>query len=55
VLGGVVSVLSYLEWTVNQRALRRGEPLRRSRLPLLLAVVIALIAVVAAVLAVMSR
>jgi putative membrane protein len=55
VLGGLVSVLSYLEWTVNQRALRRGEPLRRSRLPLLLAVVIALIAVVAAVLAVMSR
>jgi putative membrane protein len=55
VLGGLVPVLSYLEWTANQRALRRGEPMRRSRLPLLLAVVIALVAVVAAVLAVMSR
>jgi putative membrane protein len=55
VLGGLVSMLSYLEWTANQRALRRGEPLRRSRLPLLLAVVIAVVAVVAAVVAVMSR
>jgi putative membrane protein len=54
VLGGLISVLGYLEWTANQRALRRGEPLRRSRIPLLLAVVIALVAVVATVLAVIS-
>jgi putative membrane protein len=55
VLGGLIAVLGYLEWTANQRALRRREPLRRSRLPLLLAVVVALVAVVAAVVAVMSQ
>jgi putative membrane protein len=55
VLGGLVAVLSYLEWTANQRALRRREPLHRSRLPFLLAVVVAVVAVLAAVLAVMSR
>ena len=54
VLGGAVSVISYLEWKDNQRALRRGEPLRRSRLPQILAVAIAGIALVAAVLALLS-
>jgi uncharacterized membrane protein YidH (DUF202 family) len=47
-------VLSYLEWKANQQALRRGDPLRRSRLPQLLAVVIALVALAAAVLALIS-
>ena len=32
-LGAVVAVYSYLEWDANQRALRRGDPPRRSRLP----------------------
>jgi putative membrane protein len=54
VLGAVVAVRSYLEWNANQRALRRGEPLRRSRLPELLAAVIALVAVAAAILALIS-
>ena len=54
VLGGAVSVISYLEWKDNQRALRRGEPLRRSRLPQILAVAIAGIALVAAALALLS-
>ena len=53
-LGGAVSVISYLEWKDNQRALRRGEPLRRSRLPQILAVAIAGIALVAAALALLS-
>ena len=53
-LGGVVAVRSYLEWASNQRALRQGGALRRSRLPELLAIVIALVAVVAAVLALVS-
>ena len=53
-LGAVVAVWSYLEWAANQRALRRGEPLRRSWLPQLLAVVIALVALAAAVLAIIS-
>ncbi len=53
-LGAVVAVRSYQEWAVNQRALRAGGPLRRSRLPELLAVVIALVAAAAAVLALVS-
>ncbi len=53
-LGGIVAVRSYLEWASNQRALRQGGALRRSRLPELLAIVIALVAVVAAVLALVS-
>jgi inner membrane protein YidH len=54
VLGGAVSVISYLEWQTNQRALRRGEPLSRTRLPQILAVAIAGIALVAAALALLS-
>jgi putative membrane protein len=54
-LGSVVPVLSYLEWQSNQRALRRGEPMRPSRLPLLLTVVITLVGLVAAVLTLVSR
>jgi putative membrane protein len=54
VLGAVVAVCSYLEWNTNQRALRLGEPLRRSRLPGLLAVVVALVALAAAILALIS-
>ena len=53
-LGSVVAVISYLEWKGNQRALRRGEPLSRSRLPVILAVTIALIGLVAAALALLS-
>jgi putative membrane protein len=55
VLGAVVAVFGYLEWTANQRALRRGEPMRRSRLPVVLATVVAVVGVAAAVLAVLSR
>ncbi len=54
VLGAVVAVRSYLEWSANQRALRRGEPLHRSRLPELLAAVIALVGLAAAILALIS-
>jgi putative membrane protein len=53
-IGGAVSVISYLEWQGNQRALRRGEPLTRSRLPEILAVAIAAIALVATALALLS-
>ena len=53
-LGAAVAVLSYIEWQGNQRALRRGEPLRRSLLPRLLAGTIAVIALLAAVLALLS-
>ena len=53
-LGAIVAARSYQEWTVNQRALRRAEPLRQSWLPQLLAVVIALVAALAAALALAS-
>ena len=53
-LGGVLPVLSYLEWKANQRALRRGDPPRHSRLPRLLAVIVGLVALAAAVLALIS-
>ena len=53
-LGCAVSVVSYLEWKGNQRALRRGDPLSRSRLPYVLAVTVAAIGLVAAVLALVS-
>ncbi len=46
-LGAAMSILSYLEWQNNQRALRRGEPLRRSVLPRVLAVTITIIALLA--------
>jgi inner membrane protein YidH len=55
VLGGTIALLSYREWTANQRALRRDEPLRRSWLPQVLAVTIAVVGLIAAVVAVLSK
>jgi putative membrane protein len=54
ILGGVLSVGSYLEWTRHQRALRRGEPLGSSILPKLLAVAITLLALLAATLTLLA-
>ena len=53
-LGSAVVVISYLEWTGKQRALRRGEPVGRSRLPWILAVTIAVIGLVAVALTLLS-
>ena len=53
-LGSAVAVTSYLEWRGNQRALYRGGPVSRSRLPRILAVTIALIGLLAAALALLS-
>jgi putative membrane protein len=53
-LGSVVAVMSYLEWASNQRALRGGQPMGRSRLPPILAVTITLIGLAAAALALLS-
>jgi len=36
VLGALVAVTGYAEWVRNQRALRQGQPLPRSVLPVLL-------------------
>lgn len=54
VLGCAVSVISYVEWKGNQRALRHGEPVIRSRLPQILAFAIAVIGLAAAVVALVS-
>jgi putative membrane protein len=54
-LGAAVSVLSYLEWKANQRALRRGEPLGSSRLPVILALTISVIALLAGAVDIYSR
>ena len=53
-LGCAVSVISYLEWKADQRALRHGQPLPRSRLPRILTIAIAAIGLIAAVLARLS-
>jgi len=53
-LGCAVSVISYVEWRANQRALRHREPLARSRLPQILAITITAIGLVAAALALLS-
>ena len=53
-LGSAVVIVSYLEWRGNQRALRRGEPVVRSRLPLILAVTIAAVGLVAVALSLLS-
>jgi len=54
-LGAAVSVLSYLEWKANQRALGRGEPLGNSRLPVILALTISVIALLAGAVDIYSR
>jgi putative membrane protein len=50
-LGALLSIISYRRWDDNERAMRLGEPLPRSRLGLILAVGIAAAAVVATVVA----
>ncbi len=54
ILGGALSVGSYLEWTRHQRALRRGEPLGRSLLPRILAIAITVLAAAAALLSLLA-
>lgn len=53
-LGGVLSVASYVEWTRHQRALRRGEPLGTSVLPRILAIAITILSVAAAILSLLA-
>lgn len=54
VLGAVTSAEAYREWTRNQVALRRGEPLPRSALPIILAATIGVVAAIAAAIAIVS-
>jgi putative membrane protein len=54
VLGAVTAATAYYEWTKIQRALRRGDPLPRSALPLILAVTIGVVAAAAAAVSLIS-
>ena len=54
VFGAVVALAAYREWVRNQRAMRLGQPLARSLMPLLLAVVVATMAVISAVVVLVS-
>ena len=52
VLGAVLAFTSYRRWEDNERAMRLKQPLPPSRLPLVLALGIALASIVAAVVAI---
>jgi len=51
VLGAIVSANSFRQWRINEMAMRHGQPLPRSTMPLVLAVGIVVVGVVAVVLA----
>ncbi len=50
-LGALVAAESFRHWRANERAMRRGEPLPRSAMPVVLTVGIVAVAVLACVLA----
>jgi putative membrane protein len=52
VLGAVLAFTSYRRWEDNERAMRLKQPLPPSRLPLVLAIGIAIASIVAAVVAI---
>lgn len=54
VLGAAMAVAGYWEWSRNQAALRRGEPLPRSVLPVILGAAIGCAGVAAAVVSLLS-
>ncbi|HEX2824215.1 MAG TPA: DUF202 domain-containing protein [Streptosporangiaceae bacterium] len=54
VFGAIVALAAYREWVRNQRAMRLGQPLTGSLMPLLLAVVVAAMAVISAVVVLVS-
>jgi putative membrane protein len=54
VFGAIVAAAAYREWGRSQKAMRLGEPLPRSVMPLLLAVVVTAMAVISAVVVLVS-
>jgi putative membrane protein len=50
-LGAVIALTSFSHWQANERAMRRGQPLVPSRIPLVLSIGIGIVALVAVVLA----
>jgi putative membrane protein len=53
-LGAVLAVAAYAEWVRNQHALRRGDPLRVSVMPWILAATVTGIAVIAGIVLLVS-
>jgi putative membrane protein len=53
-LGVLIAVMSLHNWQANERAMRRGQPLPRSWLPRVAAVVVALVAAVGLVLVIVE-
>lgn len=51
VLGALVALTSFLHWRANERAMRLGEPLPTSPMPMVLSIGIGVVAVIAVVLA----
>jgi putative membrane protein len=54
-LGAVVAAESFRQWRANQRAMRRGDPLPRSTMPLVLTVGIVVIGVLGVVVAAFGK
>jgi len=54
VFGALVAVTAYREWTKSQWAMRHGQPLPRSIMPVIMAVIIAVMAVASAVVVLVS-
>ena len=50
-LGAILAITSYRYWQTNQAAMRRGAPLPRSPMPLVLSVGIGIVAILAVILA----
>jgi putative membrane protein len=46
-LGAIVAAESLRQWRANQRAMRRGDPLPRSRMPLILTIGIVVVGAIA--------
>lgn len=46
-LGAIVAAESLRQWRANQRAMRRGEPLPRSRMPVILTIGIVVVGAIA--------
>jgi len=53
-LGALVAVTSFRHWRANERAMRRGEPLPPSPMPVVLSIGIVAVGVIAIVLAVVG-
>jgi putative membrane protein len=54
VVGGIIAVAGYIQWSRNQQALRHGGAMPESILPRVLSVTIAAMAIVAAVILLVS-